>query len=672
MSTTHSNYWLKDLGEFTENDDGTLDLDMIHLASARRAVSNFVRILTNKAIPVYFNSKDANLTDGRVVYLSADILTREDFDPAVGLALHEGSHVLLTDFELLITLWGKVPRELNDLAGSKNINVLTLKDTIKYIWNVIEDRYIDHYVFTNAPGYRGYYIALYNKYFLCPHVDKMLKSSMYRIPSIEAYKHRICNIMNPCSDLSALPGLQMIYDLIDLRNISRLKTTQNRIDVAFEVCKVIFKNLPHEPTDENEINASNGNKNAEPDDTAESNSDVIGGIDANAPVPATLDPENEIAKSCEGDTSDINKNELRQIHKALEQQDNFVLGEVEKKKVTSHQRSVLDSIEKSGMTIEKVGDGIFDRTQKMDCIVVKNLTKDLIFSNKFPMSGYVFEGKAHPDIESAVNKGIILGIKLGKQLMIRNELNTTKHMRKSDGKIDRRVLSELGFGNEKIFCNYSINKCNDIYVHISVDASSSMNEGKKWEEAIKTVTAICKACSMTENIRVSVSFRTTINTKKDSSIPYVVFAYDSTKDKISKVSTLFKYLVPNGMTPEGLAFEAIIRVCNEYQNGCSSYFLNFSDGMPFLVYSGKNSECNYHGDVATQHTKQQIMKIREKNCEVLSYYISSGDEDISFNGSNSNSKAQFRIMYGINAAFIDTNNVNMVAKTMNNMFLKEV
>jgi hypothetical protein len=668
---TYSDYWLNELDNFNGNDDGILDLDMIHLSEARRAISNFVRILTNKSIPVYFNSKDANLTDGKVVYLSADIIHKNDFDHAVGLALHEGSHILLTDFELLITLWGKAPRDIYDIAESKNINALTVKDTIKYIWNVIEDRYIDHYVFTNAPGYRGYYIALYKKFFLCAKIDDMLKSSMYRTPSIDAYKHRICNLMNPNSDLDALPELRTIFELIDLKNIQRLKTTQDRIDVAFDVCKIIFKNLPNEDIVE-DANTSNGNGNQNDVSKSitdkEKKPDAIGGIDANnPPIPAAPEPENKKAKSDEGDTSDINKNDLKQIRKALEQQDEFVLGGLDKKKVTIYQKNILDSIEKSGMTLEKVGEGFFDKTQRLDCIVVRNLTKDLIFSDKFPMTAYVFNGKVQPEIESAINQGISLGIRLGKKLMIRNELNVTKHMRKSSGKIDKRILSELGMDNERVFCNYSMDKYNDIYMHISVDASSSMSSGNKWEEALKTVTAICKACSMTDNIRVSVSFRTTINTKKDSNIPYVVFAYDSSKDKFSKVSTLFKYLIPNGMTPEGLAFEAIMKICKEQQKGCASYFLNFSDGEPFLPYKIKGIECNYHGESAARHTKTQVSKIRDRNYEILSYYISDEETDIH----NENNRKHFKIMYGNSAAYIDTDNVNMVAKTINDMFLKK-
>ena len=64
------------------------------------ATSDFVRIVTGKDIPVRYTQSGDSYTDGDVVTISAS-LKDKDFDPAVGLALHEGSHVKLTDFEVL-------------------------------------------------------------------------------------------------------------------------------------------------------------------------------------------------------------------------------------------------------------------------------------------------------------------------------------------------------------------------------------------------------------------------------------------------------------------------------------------------------------------------------------------------------------------------------------------
>ena len=72
------------------------------MAAYQRAISNFVNIVTGEIIPVTFknNNDGSSHTDGKTVVISSN-LKDKDFDPAVGLALHEGAHVKLSDFKLL-------------------------------------------------------------------------------------------------------------------------------------------------------------------------------------------------------------------------------------------------------------------------------------------------------------------------------------------------------------------------------------------------------------------------------------------------------------------------------------------------------------------------------------------------------------------------------------------
>jgi len=133
--SNYSDFWLKDnnyewdwedeLDAAIEEENG-LDADiaaedrlsentarLIRLSSARRAVANYVSILTNQNVPVLFNDNSVNCTDGKVVYISSDITKKDNFDVAVGLALHEGSHIKYSDFELFKTVWMNVPREIS-------------------------------------------------------------------------------------------------------------------------------------------------------------------------------------------------------------------------------------------------------------------------------------------------------------------------------------------------------------------------------------------------------------------------------------------------------------------------------------------------------------------------------------------------------------------------------
>ena len=80
----HSKFWLD--GEFSVT-DANQDLDLIKLAAYRRAVSNFVYILTGKNIPVKFTEKLTSLTDGKVIYIGGE-LSKGEVDSTVGLSLH--------------------------------------------------------------------------------------------------------------------------------------------------------------------------------------------------------------------------------------------------------------------------------------------------------------------------------------------------------------------------------------------------------------------------------------------------------------------------------------------------------------------------------------------------------------------------------------------------------
>ena len=99
-----------------------------------------------------------------------------------------------------------------------------------------------------------------------------------------------------------------------------------------------------------------------------------------------------------------------------------------------------------------------------------------------------------------VVKGFTLGKMLGKKLQIRGEENHIKYIRKTSGKIERRLLGDIGCGIEGIFNRVRIEKYNKLRLHISVDSSGSMQTPKKWCPTMTCVVAICVAASMVENL----------------------------------------------------------------------------------------------------------------------------------------------------------------------------
>lgn len=658
---TNSDYWLDGLNDIYDVDTSNtfkLDINLIRLASVRRAISNFVNIITNKQIPVYFNSIGSNATDGKSVSLSANILGKEDFDSAVGLALHEGSHILLSDFKLLQILWSRIPPDLYELGKIKKIKKGTMFELVKYIHNYIEDRYVDKYIYTVAPGYRGYYIAMYNKFWDDPAIGIMLESQMYRVESIDSYKMRIVNFTNPKTDLSALNGLRDIARVIDLKHIERLILPQDRFDITYDVVRLILENICDPDSDDEKSKNPN---------TGESLSDV---------KDCAFEPsERPINTTNRGVVSDIPDTKQKNIDKAIAKQNDFLTGSIKKKSLSKNARNLLDTIEKSGVSICKVGKDFYDKDnykpqnyRGIECIVVKNLTKELIETNQFPLKTrdvYLDENKLLVD---AVQRGVGMGIVMGRKLQIRNETVTTVYSRKSSGKVDNRLISDLGWNSSNIFYTKKTDRYNDIFLHISVDASGSMlSSFEKWSNTMTTVVAICKAASMLNNVHITVSFRSTIysDSSNSSTLPYVVIAYDSSKDNFNKILNLFPLIFPSGNTPEGLSFEAIIDYFNKTKMNESRYFLNFSDGEPMMYYNSESTIIEYIGEPAALHTKKQVNNIKNNGYQVLSYFIRNDDRI------QPELVKMFKLMYGSDSKFIKITSVFEVIKTLNELFSKK-
>lgn len=698
MAKQHSDFWMEDYDldwDFTEESDD-LDLSnaqtahtahLIRLASARRAISNYVAILTNKTIPVMFNDQNVSMTDGKTVYIGADVNEKGNFDVAVGLALHEGSHICYSDFDLYKTLWQKVPREIYDYASKLNISKEEVANVCKTLFNIIEDRYIDYTVYKNAPGYRGYYEALYDKYFNATVIDEGLKSNLYRNLNVESYLYRIVNITNKHTDLDALPGLYDIAKTLNLSNIARLKTGMERLECAFDIATILFKNITEtdpqakiqiqtdmfasgngEEKDSSENSKQTGQSSTAKNSDKKSEDDVLGG-DTTA-VETTNDPND---KDNIGNDPKISDTKKSKISKAFQKQKEFITGALKKKKVSKKENQILNTLERSQIDLVDVGSEYVvsqHTVGAIECILVKNLTRELATSEEFPLGpSRSFYGYKDPstipqvvDLQKIIDRGISMGVKIGKRLQFRNEVNIEKFSRRETGKLDKRIIHELGFEAENIFYTTATSKYKKMQFHISVDASSSMR-GPKWSRTMLLCTAIAKAASMLENIHVTISFRATME-----KLPYVVIAYDSKKDKISKIKNLFSFIHPEGLTPEGLSFEAIMREMPQADHNSESYFINISDGEPCFSFNGESVEqpIGYSGNDAALHTRKQVNKIRALNYKVISYFISESTE------SSQQLSALFKTMYGKDSVFINVENINQIVNTLNKKMLESI
>jgi hypothetical protein len=675
------------------------------MAAHRRAIANFVSIVTGKNIPVKFNSKGNSYTDGNTVVISSKVAEPNEFDPAVGLALHEGSHIKLSNFTLLQDMYKSIEKavgpaklkEWMDIANQKGVSDVIY--TIKDILNWVEDRRIDQFIFDGAPGYRDYYRSMYDKYFNDPAIDKGMQSTEMSTETLNSYMFRLINLHSKFSRANALNGLGEITKIAKLSDISRLNSTGDALIVACDIFDVILNNIDAKAQEEeNEANGKGkgkGQGNGSPQagegeqEAGEDDIDVeVGdGDDGDGDDSETEDfdeagGDNEVAEEGKGVMGKIkvmlggkakngkpaegklSQRQLEILKKKIEKQKEFIRGNIKKGTVSQNENKQLDTIDKSGTELKTVGQELANGvvvTKGIDCIVVKKMTQSLMESSDFPLASLRYnakEGEHQNSVHCAseVAEGIRIGTILGKKLQVRSESRETIFNRQLVGRMDKRMISSLGFGNEHVFYTKEIDAYKKANLHISVDASGSMS-GTKWRKTMTNVVALAKAVSMIPNLEIQISFRTT-----SGELPYIVVAYDSRVDKFIKVKTLFQYLQPGGTTPEGLAFEGVMKQMVGSTSDIDSYFLNISDGEPYFHGKGYS----YQGYHASKHTRKMVDKIEGMGIKVLSYFVSdySGDVDAS-----SGSGKVFKDCYGKAASYINVTNVNEVTRTMNGLFM---
>ncbi len=703
----NSSWWMSD---WDTNDYTTLyspkqekSKNLYKMAAHRRAIANFVSIVTGKNIPVKFNTKGNSYTDGTTVVISSKVAEPNEFDPAVGLALHEGSHIKLSNFTLLADMYQSIQKvvgpaklkEWMETANKKGVSDVIY--TIKDILNWVEDRRIDQFIFDGAPGYRDYYRAMYDKYFNDPAIDKGMTSTEMSEETLDSYMFRLINLHSKFSRPNALKGLSEITKLAKLSDINRLKTTDDALVVACDIFDVILTNIDaNAQAEENKGNgkgkgkgqgspqAGEGEQEAGEDDIDVEIGEDGGsdGIDDEGEDFDEAGGDNEVAEEGKGVMGKIkvmlggkgkngkpaegklSQRQLEILKKKIEKQKEFLRGDVKKGNVSSSENKSLDTIDQSGTELKTVGQELANGTvinKGIECIVVKKMNQSLLESSDFPLADLRYNSKAgehqnHVQCASEVLEGIRLGTILGKKLQVRSESRETIFNRQLVGRMDKRMISSLGFGNEHVFFTKEIDAYKKANLHISVDASGSMS-GTKWRKTMTNVVALAKAVDMISNLEIQISFRTT-----SGELPYIVVAYDSRIDKFIKVKTLFQYLRPGGTTPEGLAFEGVMKQMVGSTTDVDSYFLNISDGEPYFHGKGYN----YQGYYASKHTKKMVDKIQSMGIKVLSYFVSeySGDVD-----ATSGSGKVFKDCYGKAASYINVTNVNEVTRTMNGLFM---
>ena len=642
----NSGYWLSDRGWLKPSDDKTETL--LKLAAAKKSISNFVKIVTGKDIPVKYVTRGDSQTNGKHIQISSNIVNPKDFDITVGLAIHEASHIKLSDFNILRGLSTEIIKKLRgnlQIYSHKASSIgIDLTAFTKDILNWVEDRRIDSLIYDSAPGYQDYYHAMYRKFFNSDWINKALVSANFRDESVESYTMRIINLHSDLADLGALKGLKQIWNLVDLGRINRLADMNESLDLAVEIVKIVLDNAvsnksDKKPKQENEKpqsgessndqpesgDSQTDNNNSDEDDTQsdDTQSDETGNDNGNQPKP------------------ELKENEIKKAIESLKRQIDFGEGNVKKEDITSSLNKEIKVIDSGDVTLV---DSYF-AGRAVSSIFIKRLTDEIINSSLFPLNT-----QENPGLLSA---GIGAGRILAKKLLVRGETRNTIFTRQATGKIDKRLVAQLGF-NSSTFYRTEIDQYKAATLHLSIDGSSSMS-GRKWKKTLTLAIALAVAVKEIPNLDLQISVRTSTDSK-----PYVIIVWDSKVDTSHNALKRLSSLHPRGTTPEGLCFAAIQKVLTPGGASHDSYFVNISDGEPY--FEGKSFR--YSGSIAAKHTFEATGKISADGIKVLSYFVSSSNGD-----QMSPSYTCFKQCYGQAASYVNIDNINEIQKTLNRLFM---
>jgi Mg-chelatase subunit ChlD len=691
----YSSYWLDDsAGVFDDSiekrpEDVNSIERVVKLASIRRATANFVRILTsNDKIDVKFSSGKTSYTDGRQVVIAADDNPKH-FDSMVGLALHEGSHCMLSDFDFLRTVnehdtifYGALhptirkmfPLNLTDAYSNDNTNMIrNLRKYIQFIMNIIEDRRIDSYVYRMAPGYRPYYDAMYERYFFNKDAEKNLKyNPEWRVPTVDNYVNWLLMMFSPHFTPRALPGLTKMVRMIDLPNIRKYDINAVvpsyinwQIDEPAEAyAAVSFDTYNYgqfsplwKVANELFIEIIKQAKKFADDNNQEFTLDG-----------SQLEFEGEEKELPNLDAAP-GKYNSEKGRKAIEKMRESLMGKMKKKKLNKTQQKQIETMESADAQITETSDPIMG---KIPCLVTKRFSKDILVSGWFPFTRcgtYDYgrnTGTPYMQEDPQSRDGVIAGIRMGQilahRLQLRNDPTVTHFTRQPQGKIDRRILAQLGMDIEQVFKRTTVENFRPAMLHLSLDASGSMG-GRKWKNVMTVATALAYAADKVRNLDVVITLRGNIGY---SGIPTVAVVHDSRTAGFHKVRQLFPYLSTSGSTPEGLCYSSTLDLIQECASTHSVFFINFSDGEPNCSFKHNGQMFDYGGYTAYKQTKTVMHRIREVGVRVMSYFISEyGDSPLTY----SSVKHAFIDMYGQDAQFVNVNNVTQVLKTLNKLLL---
>jgi hypothetical protein len=674
------------------------------LAAVRRAVSNFVRILTNDdEITVSFSSGHDSYTDGKVVVISAEDKP-EKFDMLVGTALHESAHCVFSQglFDLMkkydigtyaTTSSEDVEKFLKECGVDEKLMEVDPDDpslrsddelwkhfnNFKNIINFLEDRRIDKEVFHRAPGYRPYYQSMYDNLWNAKDVAKtLIRIVEMNEPTMNSYMFRLINLTNPATKytLDRLPEFDKIFNIVDLNKIRRFSREDGTVIAkdltarAAEIYNTILRNVKEleegsDTSTSDQLGEADALSGAGlPGDGGGDDQSALPNLDGGVPQFSDEEIEKKVAEELGGRS--LGKADPN-VEKLQEKQQDFLDGNTKKRKVSKKLSDVVSTMEESKTEVSTIKingtEYPYLRVQKLTDSVKPLLNSHLVTDS----TNYGGWG-IHATQKDWVKTGRRLGQIIVDRIKVRHDSNETKFTRRPLGKIDRRLIYSLGVDNENVFFNKIIQDYQDSIIYLTLDCSSSMS-GDKWKNTIILTTGLAYAAKKINNFDIVVNLRYGLDSI------WSITMFDSRIDALTHFMKWMPLFHSAGFTPESIVYEIeekFIKSLKTHDNNV--YFITMTDGQP--NYSPSNRSYYDHSkgfnawdsddSPAIRHCKKMVKSFKEMNINILSYFIGHDhkygrDRDMEI----------FKKSYGRSGVNVPLDNFSMISRSVNDLLVSD-
>ncbi len=245
-------------------------------------------------------------------------------------------------------------------------------------------------------------------------------------------------------------------------------------------------------------------------------------------------------------------------------------------------------------------------------------------------------------------KGVSLGKKLTKRLLVRNDETPTTQNYKLGGLLDTKRLP-FYTEDKRLFQIQDITTSTQYKVHLSVDISGSMS-GAKGSEAIAMMVALAYCSKKIKGFDLEITLRTsTIDLRSNREKVFLFRVFDSkTKwDSFVKIAQSVEF---SGGTPEGILIDHIGKTL-----GPQDTLLILTDGTP--------ASHNFKGESLRDFTKKVMKSLNKRDINAYAYFIGEGigyDKELRL----------FQEIYGKNGHFIDAKTTNKIIRKISSILIE--